>query len=123
MKLKVRICRAAKVPTGFLKGCVGAEMDALPDQVYAKILENFAPLAPGFDFYIESSKSLVTKEVMAFNIQAKNTPFACGMSTADMLDPIEIARVDGAIESELNRMGISSTPGDYEYRVLYEVEE
>ena len=119
-KITVRICRVAKVPTQFLRGCVGAGGDATPSQVYDMILDNFGPLAPGVDFFVEGVKTVVTKEVMAFDIRAKDTPFA-GIASADMLTPNDIARVDGAIESELARMGITSTPEEYEWRALYEV--
>jgi hypothetical protein len=120
MKITVKICRVAKVPTQFLRGCVGADIDTPPSQVFSKIIENFGPIAPGVDFFVESSKAVITKEVMAFNIQAKDMPFA-GLATADMLTPNDIARVDGGIESELARMGITSDPKEYEWRALYEV--
>lgn len=124
MKVTVRICRTARVATQFVRGCVGADIETPPAQVYNKILESFGPIAPGVDFYVEGSKTLVTKEVMAFDIRAENTPFAArGIATADMLSPEEVARIDGALESELARMGITSNPDEFEWRAMYEAAE
>jgi hypothetical protein len=122
MKMTVRVCRAAKVPTKYLTGCVGAALDATPDQVHKSIKDNFGPLTPGLLFFVEDTKTVIVKEVMSFNIKAQNLPFA-GLVDADMLSPREISRVDGAIESELARMGISSVPEEFEWRALYEVSE
>lgn len=122
MKVTVRICRTAKVPTQYVKGIVGAESSATPAQVYAGLMKEFGPLAPGIEFFVEGGKTLVTKEVMAFDIRAKDTPFASGMATADMLTPTEVARMDGALESELARMGITTNPDEFEWRALYEVD-
>lgn len=119
MKMKVKLCRAAKVPTEYLKGAVGADIDAGPDKVHASIMDNFGPLAPGIRFFVEGGKSLVTKEAMAFDVRAARTPFA-GVAEADPLSSREVSRVDGAIESELARMGIITEPEEYEWRVFYE---
>ena len=122
MKVMVKVCRAAKVPTEYLKGAVGADIKAEPAEVQQKILDNFGPLSPGIKFFIEAGKSVVTKEVMAFDVRTQRVPFA-GVAEADPGNAREIARIDGAIEGELARMGITTEPEKYEWRCYYEAQE
>ena len=118
MRFKIKVYRAAKVPAKFIVAAVGADTDSPPDVVKAKLVENFAPMAPGIALYAEGNKYVITKEIMAFDIRQAGTPFAATMVECDPLLTHEIHRADGALESELNRMGITTDPKDYEWRSI-----
>lgn len=118
MKLRIKLYRTAKVPAKFVVAAVGAEVDSHPDVVKARLMENFGPLAPGIVLYNEGSKYVVAKEIMAFDLKQQNTPFAPTLVTCDPGKPEDIHRADGALQSELSRMGIMTEPKDYEWRTI-----
>lgn len=118
MKLKIKFYRTAKIPAKFIVAAVGAEPDATPEIIVDKLMRSFKPLAPGIVLYHEGNKYIVAKEVMAFDLRQTNTPFAPTVVNCDPGKPEDIHRTDGALQSELARMGIMSEPKDYEWRSI-----
>lgn len=116
MRHTVRLVRTCAIPTEYLKGAVGARLEAKEAEVLAQIKDQFGPLAPRVRFFVpEAGPSLATIEVMSFDIKATGVPFA-GLVNSDPIDTAEIHRVDGALQSELNRMGIVANTKDFGWR-------
>lgn len=61
-------------------------------------------------------------EVEAFDVRAEGLPFA-GMIHADPLDSIDMAREEGALRAELERIGLRVEVEKLEWRFSYEVKE
>jgi hypothetical protein len=91
-----------------------------------EIRKTFGPhMAPGLKiFWPEDSaynKVAVGMEAMAFDINNPSIAQA-GLVSSDPLDPATTHRLDGALESELRRMGIYITEvKNHEWRAWYEV--
>jgi len=122
MKLIAKLFRVTTIRTAELIAAVGKDpLDEISGPELALLVrQKFRPLAPRFQFWTSGSKTIVGIEVMSFDIQDANFPMA-GLVQVDPIAPHEIDRVDGALESELNRMGCGTDFDGYEYRMSYEL--
>lgn len=93
---------------------------ALTDStIETSLRERFGPLAPRFKIWRTTQKATAGIEVMTFDVDACDTPQA-GLLLADPIDPGEIAMVDGALRSELERLGIPIEPALIQWRLSYQ---
>lgn len=134
MKLIVKLYRVTTIPTAELIAVAGVDpeqalasgnpMPFTSQKLAAKIKEKFGSHPPRFKIFYPNelfvNKTTVGVEVMSFNILSAETPHA-GLVLSDPLCPQDIDRVDGAIESELSRLGLGTDFEGYEWRQNYEV--
>jgi len=122
MKLTVKLYRVTTIRTEDLVGAIG-EKDDPGAELGNLIKTRFYPHPPRFHIFFPDtsccSKTVVGMEIMAFDLEETGIPMA-GLVLADPMSPQDIDRIDGAIESELNRMNIFTDFLNYEYRVAYE---
>ena len=142
MKLTIKLYRVVTVPTEWLNSVVGLGKDAETAKIDAKIREEFYPFAPRFRIFYgttltkqaskealenavpsevleAASKTVIGIEAMSFDVSDFNVPFA-GLISADPIDPVDVARIDGALESEMGRMGIATEFEKFEWRTFAE---
>ena len=141
MKLTVTLYRSTSIPTKDLITIAGFDVKTAPvnDSESCYVLkdgtpllekalnmalrEQFAPLAPRFKIFYPSN--LVAKyttigiEVMSFDLTEAQIPQA-GIVYADPISPQDIERVDGALESELGRLGLNIPDEDFDWKMAYE---
>lgn len=136
MKLIVKLYRVTTVQTAELIAAAGLDPEKslelgasnpvpfTSQKLAVRIKEQYGNHPPRFKIFYPTelfmNKTTVGIEVMGFNILAAETPHA-GLVLADPMNPQDIDRVDGAIESELNRLGIGTDFEGYEWRQSYEV--
>ena len=136
MKLTIKLYRCTTVPTEWLTNIVGLGKDADAARIDAAIRKQFYPFAPRFrifygaafagskdslptDVIETASKTVIGIEAMSFDVSDFNVPFA-GLISADPINPVDVARIDGALESELSRIGIAVEFEKFEWRTLAE---
>ena len=112
MKWKVTIYRATTIRTADLISVVNGPADKAlkAAEIRELVKQEFYPQPPGFKiFYAPSdlTKTTVGFEAMCFDIVEANVPMAA-LVTLDPVDPNDVARMEGAVEGELNRMGLST---------------
>jgi hypothetical protein len=141
MKLSVRLYRTVTVPTDHIAGVVGLDDKGVPTSVLTDlhdaqrtrkdqkaalanlefaVRKEFWPFARGIRFFFDPHKTVVGVEAMAFDVSEVNTAMA-GLIDADPAVAEDIARLDGALESELGRMGLTVDFDDFTWRLAYEV--
>ena len=121
-KVTVRLYRITTIPTTELIAAVGEDpKEDIPSIGLDKLIkEKFRYFNPGFKiFYSTSVKTVVGMEAMVFDITTPSMAMA-GLISSDPLNPIDVARIEGALEGELNKMGIGTNFQNYEWRVAYE---
>jgi len=125
LRINIRQYRTVTIPTDHVKSSAGLEPNAPNDKAAQQIKERYGPhMAPGFKiFWSEEAarKTVVGMEVMSFELSDPKVAQA-GLIIHDPISPDEVHRVDGALYSELCRLGIYYTkPDDYEWRIWYEL--
>ena len=123
---------------GYTTDRVGRPPDGDPAwgilETEAKLRKEFYPFAPRLRIFwpeavpvpetesmdFVTSKVIFGMEMLAFDINCENVPFA-GLCGCDPMDPTDVARADGALRSELERMGLSCEINDFDWRVAYEL--
>ena len=121
-KVTVRLYRVTTIPTAELIAAVGGDpKQDVPTPILDKnVREKFKYFNPGFKiFYSTTVKTVVGMEAMIFDISTPSVAMA-GLISSDPLDPIDVARIEGALEGELNRMRIGTDFQNYEWRFEYE---
>jgi len=128
MRVIFKIYRTAKVPTGHLKGAVGLELNEANDKADLEVKKKFGPhMAPGFRIFWPETPgfktTLIGMEAMGFDVgRPEDTPEAPeGIVTCDPISPEDTARIDGALRSELMRLGLWTEADDYEWRGWYQL--
>jgi hypothetical protein len=120
VKATIRLLRVAKIPTSHLLSSAGLEVGAPISQAKEALKQQYAPFAPGLSiFWQEHSVTLVGMEVMAYSVDANQIPCA-GIISGDPCIAEDVHRADGALQCELQRIGIWSQITEYEWRVQYE---
>lgn len=125
MKLSVKLYRVTTIRSDELLAAAGFDPAATAPstaQLSAAIKEKFNPLANRFRFFFSTfvgQKIVVGMEAMSFDITQAEIPQA-GLVMTDPMSPQDVDRIDGAMESELNRMGIGADFENYEWRVAYD---
>lgn len=128
MKLTVNLYRVTTIPTSELIAAAQLNPEEIDiteqsEQVARKLREEFYPHSPRFKVFWEtatSAKIVVGMQAMAFDVRQAEVPQA-GTVFSDPMDPRDVARIDGALEGELNRMNISTEFEGYEWRLSYQV--
>jgi hypothetical protein len=124
MRVNVTIYRTVKIPTEYIKGCVGLEISAKSDQAADSIKKCFGPhMAPGFKIFwpepAEFKSTIVGMEALGFDapVPTQIPQAANALTLCDPIDSEDTHRIDGALRSELMRMGIPTETDDYEWRI------
>ena len=127
MKLTGKLYRATTIRTAELVAACGkdSETEMSGAELAALVKSQYGPLTPRFTIFYPGdtrfSKTLVVGlEIMCFDVQEVKTPMA-GLVMADPMKPQDVDRADGAIESELNRLGIWTDFASYDYKFSYEI--
>lgn len=125
MKLLVRLYRVAKVPTIHLLAATGLAEDASADHLRQALVEKFGPLAYRLKFFFDGPSvmgrtTIVGMESMGFDICDPKIPQA-GIVDHDPLIPADVHRADGALHSELARMGVHTDVDEFDWRCAFEV--
>lgn len=138
MKIKIKTYRTVSVAVSQLLSQAGIDYDTQKDLPMAEVIRRFkgtvGPFHPNFEVFWPTAGSLgealmyravVGMGVMEFDIldvkiegEAKTTR---GMVQTDPMDSIAVHHLDGALEGELNRIGVSTNFEGFEYRSSYEV--
>lgn len=128
MRIIFKIYRTAKVGTADLKGAAGLALDADNDVANQALRKKYGPhMAPGFRiFWPEPAgfkSTAVGIEAMSFNLGTLgSSPHATeGLVTCDPIKEHTTHRIDGALRSELMRLGVWTEADDYEWRGWYEI--
>jgi len=140
MKLTATLYRSTSVPTKDLITIAGFDVKTavidgescyvLPDGVpllektlNTALRSQFAPLAPRFKIFYPPN--LVAKytpigiEVMSFDLTEAQI-LKAGIVYADPINSQDIERVDGALESELGRLGLNVPDEEFDWKMAYE---
>lgn len=124
MKIIVKLYRTTTVPTSEVLAAAGMDPDTEGPSapVMHALREKYGPFPPRFEFFLPADtsviKTVIGMETMSFDVPEANLPKA-GLVLADPMTSQDIDRVDGAIESELGRMGISTNFEGYEWRLAF----
>lgn len=126
MKVTCKMFRCTTIRTAELMAAAGFDGDEqiAIDLLMKAVREKFRPFSPRFKIFFPSdvatTKTVVGIEAMVFDIPEANVPMA-GLVMMEPGSPEDTARADGALESELNRMGIGTDLDDREWRMSYEL--
>lgn len=138
MKLKVKIFRTVPVRVGDLLSQAGLDYErdsALPmPEVIRRFKEALGPLHPRLEVFWPRAETLgeaicyraqagmeaITFDILDVKIEGLATPIE-GLVHTDPMDSREIDRLDGTLEGELNRIGVSTNYENYGYRCTYSV--
>lgn len=128
MKLIASLYRTVTVPTSNLIAAAqidepSGDINTIPggvDQISAALKDEFYPFAPRFKLFWGPRMTLAGIEAMSFNIEDKDR-VPTGIVTADPMKSSDVERIDGALESELGRLGITIDPDEIAWRMHYEV--
>ncbi len=133
MKVIVDILRATKIKVNDLLAILGDEPNQNSmKEINSHLVESFGPLANGFKILWSGDENtapvgqevIVGIEVIQFrmddvcNVVSSESLF----HHVDKLTDKEINRVDGALFSELNRLGIYNAPELYSFKAIMKVE-
>lgn len=124
MRVIVTIYRTAKIPTSHILGCVGLEVGATTEEASTALKKRYGPyMAPGFKVFWpnppEFKSTIVGMEALGFDapVPTKVPQAANALTLCDPINHDAVHRVDGALWSELNRLGIPTRAEEYEWRV------
>ena len=136
MQVSVKKWRVAKISLAELRAAAGVAESADGTAILTGLRQSLGPLGPRIRFFFPDVDNTVRSaalqdrmklviagiEVEAFDVRAEGLPFA-GMIHADPLDSIDMAREEGALRAELERIGLRVEVEKLEWRFSYEVKE
>jgi hypothetical protein len=131
MQVSVKRWRVAKVSLAELRAAAGVAEDADGTAILTGLRQSLGPLGPRIKFFFPDADNTVHDrmklviagiEVEAFDVRAEGIPFA-GVVHADPMDSIDMAREEGALRAELERIGLRVEVEKLEWRFSYEVKE
>jgi len=126
MLISIKRWRVAKVSLAELQGAAGVGPEAGAAEVLDGLRKSLGPLGPRIRFFFPEPKTgllaTVGIEVESFDVRAPGIPFA-GVIHADPLDSLDLAREEGALRAELERIGLRVEVEELEWRFSYEVKE
>jgi hypothetical protein len=125
-KATLRLYRAISVPTEHLFATVGLDRTALVEKANEAIHKDFAPFSPRFRIFWPSQGydiTVVGIDVMSFCIESADRTPRAGLVTCDPMVPSDVHEADGALQAELQRLGIWTETKNYEWRAWYEIEK
>ena len=133
--MKVQLVRAVHVKTEQLMAIANltaaekANLESLPSEelkaleIDRKIRDAYGPMAIRFKLYWPGGSgypvAIATMEMASFEIKEPNVPKA-GMMTVDALSEKETLLTDGALASELSRIGVFVDAKDISWRIVYQ---
>lgn len=138
MKLKVKIFRTVLVRIGDLLSQAGIDYNQI-DMPMSEVIRRFraemGPLHPllevfwpraetlgeALNFRAQAGMEALTFDVLDVKIDGQAAPLQ-GMVNTDPMDPTAVAHLDGALEGELNRIGVSTNFEGYEWRCTYRID-
>lgn len=138
MKTTVKLYRITTINCGQLAAAASIDVEKLESIAHLEsvVRKAFYPLAPRFRIFypseqlFEAVKPIMRSawafpgqagmECMSFDILEASRPQA-GMVLTDPMLPQDVDRVDGALESELNRLGIGKDFDGFEWRMTYDI--
>jgi len=132
MKLKVQLMRTVMIPTQELAWALfGHDLKPVGRiECEEQLRKKFGPAANGIRFFWNFSdlsalpnQTVVGIEIMSFDISQADLPHE-GLIEADFLNKSEVLRREGALLSELERIGIylMMAENPFDWRVVYGVE-
>jgi hypothetical protein len=124
MKLSVRLYRTVSIPTSHVAGVVGLDSDDFSgdtklSEIEEQLRKEFYPFARGLRMFMDRARTVVGIEAMAFDVSDVSAAVA-GLVDTDPAKPEDVARLDGALESEMSRMGLSVEFENFEWRLAYD---
>ena len=135
MILKVQLVRAVHVKAEQLMAIANltpaekTSLESLPNEelkaqeIDRKIREIYGPMAIRFKLYWPGGSgypvATATMEVASFEVKDPNVPKA-GMMTVDALGEKETLLTDGALSSELCRIGVFVDAKEIDWRIVYQ---
>jgi hypothetical protein len=125
MLISVKRWRVAKVSMLDLQGAAGFGAESAGAAILDGLRKTFGPLGPRIRFFFPEpgiKLAIVGIEVEAFDIRADGIPFA-GIVHADPLDSLDLAREEGALRAELERLGLRVEVEELEWRFSYDVKD
>jgi hypothetical protein len=139
MKLKVKIYRTVLVRVSELLSQAGIDYnnaDIPMAEVTRRFRSEMGPLHPLLEVFWPRAETLgealnyraqagmeaLTFDVLDVKIEGGLATPLQGMVHTDPMDPTAVAHLDGALEGELNRIGVSTNFEGYEWRCTYKVE-
>jgi hypothetical protein len=126
MKIIVKLYRVTTIRTAELLAAAGEdpESEMTGTELSQLVKDNFGPLHPTLQIFYPADtsfrKTVVGMEAMLFDLQDVNIPQS-GLIMVDPISPQDVDRIDGAVEAELNRMGISTDFECFEWRMVYQI--
>ncbi len=140
MQVSVKRWRVAKVSLAELRAAAGVAEDADGTAILTGLRQSLGPLGPRIRFFFPDVDNTVQAssqcdglrgydrmklviagiEVEAFDVRAEGIPVA-GVVHADPMDSIDMAREEGALRAELERIGLRVEVEKLEWRFSYEV--
>ena len=121
--ISVKRWRVAKVSMEELQGAAGLGPEANGMSILDGLRKALGPLGPRIRFFFPepgSRLAIAGIEVEAFDVRAEGIPFA-GVVHADPLDSLDMAREEGALRAELERIGLRVEVEKLEWRFSYDV--
>lgn len=113
------------------KGIYGQSCYLMPDgnplvekRLRDALRDKFAPFANRFKIFfppvLQAQRTLVGMEAMAFDVLEAGQP-QLGLVHFDPVETEDVHRMDGALQSELNRMGLGAEYEDFDWRMAYDL--
>lgn len=127
MRVIFKIYRVARIETRDIKAAVGLGLADSNDKADMAIRDKYGPLAYNFKIFWPSPDGFKTTiagvEAMGFDLgEPGGTPSSAeGLVTCGPIDSKLTHRIDGALKSELERIGIWTEADDYSWRGWYEI--
>jgi len=125
MKITIKLYRVTTVPTEALAVAAGLSHETVdPQRIETALRDKYSPLAPRLVIFWHSfttSKTAVGMEALAFSLAEAKVPCA-GLAQVDPMESVDVNRMDGALEGELNRMGIYTEFENMEWRCSYDIQ-
>jgi len=136
MLVQIKRWRVTKVGMGFLRAAAGVDDLAEGPAILAGLRKTFGPLGPRIRIFFpergadrgpgdatpSTATVVVGIEVESFDVRAPGLPFA-GMCHADPLDEVDLAREEGALRAEMERLGIRVEVEHMEWRFGYDLRD
>lgn len=133
MKVTLKVCRAAKIRMEHIRAAAGVDPMDSGQKALQAIHERYGPMAPTFKLIppptIDGDAqpdddypyAIALMEVMRFDEMTEPGLPRCGVVEHEPLNAAEVHRVDGALESELGRIGIPVDAEYFQWRSYYEI--
>jgi len=124
MKATLRLYRAVPIKTEHLMAVAGLEKTAPVAVANDSLHKKFAPFTPRFKVFWPSEGydiTVVGLEVMSFCVEDTDRVPRAGIVTCDPMRPSDVHETDGALQAELQRLGIWTETKHYEWRAWYEL--